>query len=142
MPGVLSRLNLRPRDLVNMAVARYAQAPVLLVGDIACGGIFAQLLGTLWLFTPEEQALVQGLVVTSSGAIWPSFTKAYAFSKSAVLCQCWGSFLSCPTCGCLRRMRLPWIRQSPRGSQSMATSILPSSVCRTLPTLTTLPPGG
>jgi adenosylcobyric acid synthase len=46
-----------------MAVARYAQAPVLLVGDIACGGIFAQLLGTLWLFTPEEQALVQGLVV-------------------------------------------------------------------------------
>ena len=56
-------LNLRTRDLVNMAVARYAQAPVLLVGDIACGGIFAQLLGTLWLFTPEEQALVQGLVV-------------------------------------------------------------------------------
>jgi len=56
-------LNLRTRDLVNMAVACYAQAPVLLVGDIACGGIFAQLLGTLWLFTPEEQALVQGLVV-------------------------------------------------------------------------------
>jgi adenosylcobyric acid synthase len=56
-------LNLRTRDLVNMAVARYAQAPVLLVGDIACGGIFAQLLGTLWLFTPEEQSLVQGLVV-------------------------------------------------------------------------------
>jgi adenosylcobyric acid synthase len=56
-------LNLRTRDLVNMAVARYAQAPVLLVGDIACGGIFAQLLGTLWLFTPEEQILVRGLVV-------------------------------------------------------------------------------
>jgi adenosylcobyric acid synthase len=56
-------LNLRPRDMVNMAVARYAQAPVLLVGDIACGGIFAQLLGTLWLFTPEERALVQGLIV-------------------------------------------------------------------------------
>jgi adenosylcobyric acid synthase len=56
-------LNLHTRDLVNMAVARYAQAPVLLVGDIACGGIFAQLLGTLWLFTSEEQALVQGLVV-------------------------------------------------------------------------------
>jgi adenosylcobyric acid synthase len=56
-------LNLRTRDLVNMAVARYAQAPVLLVGDIACGGIFAQLLGTVWLCTPEEQALIQGLVV-------------------------------------------------------------------------------
>ena len=56
-------LNLLPRDLVNMAVARYAQAPVLLVGDIARGGIFAQLLGTLWLFPPEEQALVRGLVI-------------------------------------------------------------------------------
>ena len=56
-------LNLSTRDLVNMAVARYAQAPVLLVGDIERGGIFAQLLGTLWLCTPEEQAMVQGLVV-------------------------------------------------------------------------------
>src|SRR5437867_1127983 len=56
-------LNLSPRDLANMAVARYAQAPVLLVGDIERGGLFAQLLGTLWLFPPEDQALVQGLVV-------------------------------------------------------------------------------
>ncbi|MBM3224792.1 MAG: cobyric acid synthase, partial [Candidatus Tectomicrobia bacterium] len=56
-------LNLSARDLVNMAVARYAKAPVLLVGDIERGGIFAQLLGTLWLFSPEEQALVRGLIV-------------------------------------------------------------------------------
>lgn len=56
-------LNLRAGDLTNMAVALYAQAPVLLVGDIDRGGIFAQLLGTLWLLAPEEQALVRGLVV-------------------------------------------------------------------------------
>jgi adenosylcobyric acid synthase len=56
-------LNLRRFDIVNMAIARHARAPVVLVGDIDRGGIFAQLLGTLWLLEPEERALVRGLVV-------------------------------------------------------------------------------
>jgi adenosylcobyric acid synthase len=56
-------LNLAQSDLVNMPIARLAEAPVLLVGDIDRGGIFASLLGTLLLLPPEDRARVKGLVV-------------------------------------------------------------------------------
>jgi adenosylcobyric acid synthase len=56
-------LNLRRGELVNMAIAAYADAPVLLAGDIDRGGIFAQLLGTLMLLEDEERARVRGLIV-------------------------------------------------------------------------------
>ena len=61
--GSPAELNLKEGDLVNMATALYANAPVLLVGDVDRGGIFAQLLGTYWLLPPEEQAILKGFIV-------------------------------------------------------------------------------
>jgi len=61
--GSAAELNLREGDIVNMAVARYAKAPVLLAGDIDRGGIFAQLIGTTWLVELEERALIKGFIV-------------------------------------------------------------------------------
>ncbi len=61
--GSPAEINLKENDIVNMGLARMVDAPVLLVGDIDRGGVFAQLLGTVLLLESDEKKRIEGFVI-------------------------------------------------------------------------------
>lgn len=61
--GGAAEINLFDRDIANIYVARLLQAPIILVGDIERGGVFASLYGTVQLLPPDIRSLVRGLVI-------------------------------------------------------------------------------
>ncbi|MFD9377028.1 cobyric acid synthase [Streptomyces sp. NPDC059999] len=61
--GSPAEINLRRTDIVNMGIARAARFPVVVVGDIDRGGVFASFFGTTALLSPEDQSLIAGYLV-------------------------------------------------------------------------------
>ncbi|HZH58063.1 MAG TPA: cobyric acid synthase [Metabacillus sp.] len=61
--GSPAEINLNDRELVNMRVAQISDAPVILVGDIEKGGVFASLVGTLQLLEPKDRNRVIGVII-------------------------------------------------------------------------------
>lgn len=61
--GSPAEINLRDNDIVNMGMAKLVDAPVIIVGDIDRGGVFASLAGTMLLLDEEEKARVKGFVI-------------------------------------------------------------------------------
>lgn len=61
--GSISEINLRSFDIVNLPMARFAQAKVFLVADIDRGGVFASVYGSLLLLSDEERNMIKGIII-------------------------------------------------------------------------------
>ena len=61
--GSISEINLRDTDLVNLPMARHANADVILVGDIDRGGVFASVYGSIALQTEEDRRRIKGIII-------------------------------------------------------------------------------
>jgi adenosylcobyric acid synthase len=87
--GSPAEINLRDGEIVNMRIAKLADAPVLLVGDIDRGGVFAAFVGTLELLPPDDRARIAGFVVNKfrgdSSLLTPGFDELTARTGVPVL---------------------------------------------------------
>ncbi|NOT24743.1 MAG: cobyric acid synthase [Acidobacteria bacterium] len=90
--GSVSELNLRAFDLVNLGLVTRIRAPWVLVADIERGGVFASVLGTVSLLTPEERALFRGFMVNKFRGDMTLFDEGRRLLESKAAAPCLGVF--------------------------------------------------
>jgi len=79
--GSPGEVNLKNHDIVNMQMARYANCPVLIVGDIDRGGVFASFIGTVATFDKWERDLLKGFIVNKFRGDNSLLKDAYDYTK-------------------------------------------------------------
>ena len=122
--GSPAEINLREQDFVNMAMADMADAPVLIVGDIDRGGVFAWMKGTYDLLTPPEQDRVKDFLLINFVAIWIFCVRGSNSLKPWFKNRFWASFPS--------TANFMWMRKMPFLHGTVANA-LPAKACWTLP---------
>jgi adenosylcobyric acid synthase len=90
--GSVSELNLRAADLVNLDLVVRLRAPWMLVADIERGGVFASVLGTLGLLTPDERALLRGFAINRFRGDLSLFDEGARTLEARTGSHCFGIF--------------------------------------------------